>query len=311
MEFKHVSVLFYETIDLLDVRSGGIYADGTLGGGGHSSLILARCAPAGHLYGIDRDEDALAAATKRLGDSPCFTPVHGNFHDVKMLLDSQGVKQLDGMVLDLGVSSYQLDNPDRGFSYHADAPLDMRMDKSQTLDACQIVNTWPEQEIARVIRDYGEENWAVRIAKIICEHRAQKPLATTADLVRCIDAAIPKKIRMKETGHSARRTFQALRIAVNDELGPLEKCLRDIVDMLAPGGRLCVITFHSLEDRIVKQTFRAMQNPCTCPPKMPVCVCGKRPIARNISKSGITPSKDEIEENPRSRSARLRAVERI
>lgn len=311
MAFEHVSVLLEETIDLLDPQDGGIYVDGTLGGGGHSAEILKRIRPSGHLYGIDRDEDALKAATERLGNDVCFTALHGNFHDVRELLAAQGIEKIDGMILDLGVSSYQLDTAERGFSYHADAPLDMRMDRTQTLDAREIVNTWDEKEIARILRDYGEENWSARIASIICEHRAQKPLETTADLVACVDAAIPKKIRMKDTGHSARRTFQALRIAVNDELEPLRQVLEDIAEMLKPDGRLCVITFHSLEDRIVKQTFRTMQNPCVCPPKLPVCVCGKRPIARVLGGNGIAPSKEEIERNVRSRSARLRGIEKL
>ena len=311
MAFEHVSVLLEETIDLLDPRDGGVYVDGTLGGGGHSAEILRSIRPNGHLYGIDRDEDALAAATQRLGADACFTALHGNFHDVRALLAAQGVEKIDGMILDLGVSSYQLDTAERGFSYHADAPLDMRMDRTQQLDAREIVNTWDEKEIARIIRDYGEENWAARIASIICEHRAQKPLETTGDLVACVDAAIPKKIRMKDSGHSARRTFQALRIAVNDELEPLKRALEDIAALLNPGGRLCVITFHSLEDRIVKQTFRTMQNPCVCPPRLPVCVCGKKPIARVLGGNGVAPSAQEVERNPRARSARLRGIEKI
>lgn len=311
MAFEHVSVLLEETIDLLDPHDDGVYVDGTLGGGGHSAEILRRIRPNGHLYGIDRDEDALAAATQRLGDDACFTALHGNFHDVRALLAAQGVEKIDGMILDLGVSSYQLDTAERGFSYHADAPLDMRMDRTQQLDAREIVNTWDEKEIARIIRDYGEENWAARIASIICEHRAQKPLETTGDLVACVDAAIPKKIRMKDSGHSARRTFQALRIAVNDELEPLKRALEDIADLLKPDGRLCVITFHSLEDRIVKQTFRTMQNPCVCPPRLPVCVCGKKPIARVLGGNGVAPCAQEIERNPRARSARLRGIEKI
>lgn len=311
MAFEHVSVLLAEMIDLLDPHDGGIYVDGTLGGGGHSAEILARIHPGGHLYGIDRDGDALAAATRRLGSDACFTALHGNFHDVRELLAAQGVEGIDGMILDLGVSSYQLDTAERGFSYHADAPLDMRMDRTQALDAREIVNTWEEKEIARIIRDYGEENWAVRIAHIICEHRAQRPLETTGDLVACVDAAIPKKIRMKDSGHSARRTFQALRIAVNDELEPLRRALEDAAALLRPGGRLCVITFHSIEDRIVKQTFRTMQNPCVCPPRLPVCVCGKKPIARVLGGNGIAPSPEEIERNPRSRSARLRGIEKL
>ena len=311
MEFEHVSVLLEETLQWLAPRDGGVYVDGTLGGGGHSARILAACAPHGHLYGIDRDADAIAAATERLGDSPCFTAIRGNFHDVRELLAQRGVEQIDGMLLDLGVSSHQLDTESRGFPYHGDAPLDMRMDQRQTLTAGEIVNMWPEREIARILSDYGEEKWAARIAQIICEHRARGTIATTADLVRCVDAAIPKKIRMREEGHSARRTFQALRIAVNDELAPLTRALEDAVGLLAPGGRLCVITFHSLEDRIVKHTMRRLQNPCTCPPKAPVCTCGKRPVARVLTGGGVQPGAQELARNPRARSARLRACEKL
>ena len=311
MSFEHVSVMLCETVDLLGVREGGVYVDGTLGGGGHSAEILRRIRPNGHLYGIDRDEDALAAATQRLGGDTCFTALHGNFHDVRALLATQGVEKIDGMILDLGVSSYQLDTAERGFSYHADAPLDMRMDRTQQLDAREIVNTWDEKEIARIIRDYGEENWAARIASIICEHRAQKPLETTGDLVACVDAAIPKKIRMKDSGHSARRTFQALRIAVNDELEPLKRALEDIAALLNPGGRLCVITFHSLEDRIVKNAFKRMADPCTCPKSFPVCICGKKPVVRLVTRRPITASEAELAENPRARSASLRVVEKL
>ena len=280
MNFEHVSVMLMPTVDMLNVREGGIYVDGTLGGGGHSAEILRRLNGTGHLYGIDRDNDALAAATERLGAAGNFTAVKGNFHDVKALLAARGVTKIDGMMIDLGVSSYQLDTAERGFSYHADAPLDMRMDQDQALTAREIVNTWSAEDIARILREYSEEKWAVRIAQIICEHRAQKPLETTGDLVACVDAAIPKKVRMQDNGHSARRTFQALRIAVNDELDPLKKALEDMTDLLNPGGRLAVLTFHSLEDRIVKQTFRRLANPCTCPPKIPVCICGKTGCAR-------------------------------
>ena len=311
MSFNHVSVMLCETVDLLNVREGGVYVDGTLGGGGHSAEILRRLGGTGHLYGIDRDADALAAATQRLGGAGNFTAVKGNFHDVKALLAGQGVTSIDGMMVDLGVSSYQLDTAERGFSYHADAPLDMRMDREQALTAAQIVNTWPKEELVRILRDYAEEKWAARIADIILEHRAIRPLATTADLVACVDAAIPKKVRMAENGHSARRTFQALRIAVNDELDPLRRALEDMVDLLAPGGRLAVITFHSLEDRIAKQTLRTLANPCTCPPKIPVCICGKKPVVRVLGGGGIKPSKDEIEANLRARSAMLRGCEKL
>ena len=290
MNFEHVSVMLMPTVDMLNVREGGIYVDGTLGGGGHSAEILRRLNGTGHLYGIDRDNDALAAATERLGAAGNFTAVKGNFHDVKALLAVRGVTKIDGMMIDLGVSSYQLDTAERGFSYHADAPLDMRMDQDQALTAREIVNTWSAEDIARILREYSEEKWAVRIAQIICEHRAQKPLETTGDLVACVDAAIPKKVRMQDNGHSARRTFQALRIAVNDELDPLKK---------------------ALEDRIVKQTFRRLANPCTCPPKIPVCICGKKPVVRVLGGGGVKPDAEEVERNPRARSAMLRGCEKL
>ena len=310
-EFNHVSVMLEETVDLLAVREGGVYVDGTLGGGGHSAEILRRLGGTGHLYGIDRDGDALAAATARLSGAGNFTAIRGNFHDVRALLAQQGVEQIDGMMVDLGVSSYQLDTAERGFSYHADAPLDMRMDQRQALTAATIVNTWDKAELTRILRDYAEEKWAARIADIIIEHRARKPIETTGELVACVDAAIPKKVRMLDSGHSARRTFQALRIAVNDELDPLRRALTDMVDLLVPGGHLAVLTFHSLEDRIVKQTFRTLANPCTCPPKIPVCICGKKPVVRVLGGGGIKPGAEEIERNPRSRSAMLRGCEKL
>lgn len=311
MSFEHISVMLEETVDMLGVRPGGIYVDGTLGGGGHSAEILRRLGGTGHLYGIDRDQDALNAATERLGGAGNFTAIKGNFHDVRALLAGQGVDRIDGMMIDLGVSSYQLDTAERGFSYHADAPLDMRMDRQQALTARDIVNTWPEAELVRILRDYAEEKWAVRIAQIILEHRAQKPLETTGDLVACVDAAIPKRVRMQESGHSARRTFQALRIAVNDELDPLKDAIEDMTRLLSPGGRLAVLTFHSLEDRIVKQTLRRLSNPCTCPPKIPVCICGKKPTVRVLGGGGIKPSREEVERNPRARSAMLRGCEKL
>ena len=311
MSFEHVSVMLHETVDLLGVREGGVYVDGTLGGGGHSAEILRRLGGTGHLYGIDRDGDALAAATARLSGAGNFTAIRGNFHDVRALLAQQGVEKIDGMMVDLGVSSYQLDTAERGFSYHADAPLDMRMDQRQALTAATIVNTWDKAELTRILRDYAEEKWAARIADIIIEHRARKPIETTGELVACVDAAIPKKVRMQDSGHSARRTFQALRIAVNDELDPLRRTLTDMVDLLVPGGHLAVLTFHSLEDRIVKQTFRTLANPCTCPPKIPVCICGKKPVVRVLGGGGIKPGAEEIERNPRSRSAMLRGCEKL
>lgn len=305
--FHHIPVLFEEVMAYLSPRDGGVYADGTLGGGGHSEGILLR-APHAELYGIDRDGQAIAAASARLARFQGFHAVHGNFHDVKALLD--GAPPLDGALLDLGVSSHQLDTPERGFSYHADAPLDMRMDPSQGQTAAQYLAGVSQEELRSVLWEYGEEKWAARIAQIVVERRAQKPLLTTADLVAAVDAAIPKAVRLKDDGHSARRTFQAVRIAVNDELRPLKQALLDFVDLLAPGGRLLVITFHSLEDRVVKNTFRQMQNPCTCPPKAPVCVCGKKPLGRVLAGGAVKPSEQEVQSNPRARSAKLRVFEK-
>lgn len=305
--FHHIPVLFEEVMAYLSPRDGGAYADGTLGGGGHSEGILLR-APHAELYGIDRDAQAIAAASARLARFQGFHAVHGNFHDVKTLLD--GAPPLDGALLDLGVSSHQLDTPERGFSYHADAPLDMRMDPSQGQTAAQYLAGVSQEELRSALWEYGEEKWAARIAQIVVERRAQKPLLTTADLVAAVDAAIPKAVRLKDDGHSARRTFQAVRIAVNDELRPLKQALLDFVDLLAPGGRLLVITFHSLEDRVVKNTFRQMQNPCTCPPKAPVCVCGKKPLGRVLAGGAVKPSEQEVQSNPRARSAKLRVFEK-
>jgi len=283
--------------------------DGTLGGAGHSTQIL-HLAPGARLYGIDRDTDALEAASARLNlEHPGADVhlVHGNFHDAKDLIP----ESVDGILVDLGVSSYQLDEASRGFSYHGSAPLDMRMDQTQTLTAAEIVNTWSVEEISRIIRDYGEENWAVQIARVICDRRKNARIETADQLVEIIDASIPKKFRAKDGSHPARRTFQALRIAVNDELAPLENALRDMVSMLRPGGRLAVISFHSLEDRIVKNTFRNLADPCTCPKNFPVCVCGKKPQVRLTPRSGITASREELNENPRSRSATLRVAEKL
>lgn len=310
MEFSHEPVLLEECMDGLNIRPDGIYVDGTLGGGGHSSQILKRLGEDGRLIGIDRDGDAIAAATARLGEDSRFQALRGNFHDVKQLLYSIGINRIDGMLLDLGVSSYQLDEGARGFSYHADAPLDMRMDRSQPLTARDVVNTYSQQELTRVMRDWGEENWAAQIARVICDRRKTAPIETTGQLVDIIDAAIPAKFRRKDGAHPARRTFQALRIEVNDELGPLKQALEDAVSLLDDDGRLCVIAFHSLEDRIVKQTFRTMQHPCVCPPSFPVCVCGKKPLGRALTGKPITASKEELERNPRSRSATLRVFER-
>lgn len=306
MEFHHVPVLLNEVMEYLAPQAGGVFADGTLGGGGHSAEILRAMGPTGTLYGIDRDEAAIAAASARLGSYPGFHAVHGNFHDVKALLP--GVC-LNGGLLDLGVSSHQLDTPSRGFSYHEDAPLDMRMDPSQGMTAADYVNTVSERDFCQALRDYGDEKWAARIAQILMEKRAKAPLRTTGDLVAVVDAAIPKAIRRKDEGHPARRTFQAVRIVVNDELAPLEKALNDWVDLLVPGGRLCVITFHSIEDRIVKLAFRKMQNPCICPPKAPICTCGKKPLGKAMG-GAIKAGRGELDENSRAHSATLRVFEK-
>ena len=303
--FHHIPVLLNEVLAALAPQPGQTFADGTLGGGGHSEAIL-RLLGNGTLYGIDRDQAAIAAASQRLKDYAGFHAVHGNFHDVKALLP--GVR-LDGGLLDLGVSSYQLDTPERGFSYHEDAPLDMRMDPSQGITAADYLNTVSEKDFCQALRDWGDEKWAARIAQILMEKRRQAPLRTTRDLVAVVDAAIPKAVRRKDEGHPARRTFQAVRIVVNDELAPLEKAIGDWVDMLAPGGRLAVITFHSIEDRIVKQTFRRLQNPCTCPPKAPICTCGKKPLGRAVG-GAVKAGQEELDQNPRAHSATLRVFEK-
>ena len=310
MNFQHEPVLLQEVLQWINTRPDGVYCDGTLGGGGHSEAILEASGGTAVLYGIDRDETAIAAASERLKKYPGFHALRGNFHDGKDLLREAGAGLLDGVLLDLGVSSPQLDTPERGFSYHADAPLDMRMDRSRGMTAAEFLNTADEREIARVIREYGEEKWAARIAKIICEHRKEKPLETTFDLVDTVDAAIPKAVRRKDDGHPARRTFQAIRIAVNDELAPLEQALKDFTDCLKPGGRICVITFHSLEDRIVKNCFRSLEHPCICPPKAPICTCGRKPSVKVLAGGAVAPTAEETERNPRARSAKLRVAEK-
>ena len=311
MEFIHEPVLLDEVLQWMDVQEGGAYCDGTLGGGGHSGAMLRASGGTATLYGIDRDMMAIHAASQRLGQYAGFHALHGNFHDGKELLQAAGAPLLDGVLLDLGVSSPQLDQGERGFSYHEDAPLDMRMDTTQSLTAADLLNTASEQELCRIIRDYGEEKWAARVAHIICEHRAKKPMETTFDLVHAVDAAIPKAVRRKDDGHPARRTFQAIRIAVNDELDPLDKALCDFVDCLKPGGRLLVITFHSLEDRLVKRCFQRLQNPCTCPPKAPICTCGKKPMVKVLAKGAVPPTEEEIARNPRARSAKLRVAQKL
>ena len=312
--FHHQPVLLNECLQGLNIRPEGTYLDCTLGGAGHSSEILKRLNK-GALIGVDRDEDAIAAATARLRETEShghFIVLRGNFHDAPALLSEAGLNGgVDGILADLGVSSHQLDVRERGFSYHDDAPLDMRMDQSQTLTAEMIVNTWSEDQLTHIFRDYGEEKWARQIARVICDRRASAPIQRTSQLVDIIDAAIPKKFRQGDGSHPARRTFQALRIAVNDELEPLEPALRALAGLLNPSGRLCVITFHSLEDRIVKNTFRNMADPCTCPKSFPVCVCGKKPTVKLITRKPITASKQELQENPRARSASLRIVEKL
>ena len=309
--FIHEPVMLPEVLEWIRPIAGGVYCDGTLGGGGHSGAILQAAGPDAVLYGIDRDETAIAAATERLQQYPGFHAIHGNFHDARRLLEEAGAPKLDGVLLDLGVSSPQLDTPERGFSYHEDAPLDMRMDRSQGRTAAELLNTAEEAELAGIIRDFGEEKWAARIAKMICEHRAGKPMETTFDLVSAVDAAIPKAVRRKEDGHPARRTFQAIRIAVNDELTPLDQAVCELVDCLKPGGRICIITFHSLEDRLVKRCFQRLQHPCICPPKAPVCTCGRKPVVRILAGGAIKPSEEETGRNPRARSAKLRVAEKL
>lgn len=305
MEFKHVSVMFDEAIAGLDLKTNGIYVDGTLGGGGHSGGICAGLGENGLLIGIDRDRDALAAAEKRLSQYKCRKEfVQSNFSDIKTVLEDLGVEKIDGALLDLGVSSFQLDNPERGFSYMQEAPLDMRMNRDDHLTAYDVVNGYDKDELKDIIQKYGEERWASRIADFVVRERSKKPLETTTELVDVIKAAIPAKAR-REGPHPAKRTFQAIRIEVNDELGRLGRALEDFLDVLKPGGRLEVITFHSLEDRIVKETFRKRFDPCTCPPGLPVCVCGKTGDIERPGKPMI-PSQEEIDSNPRSRSAKLR-----
>ncbi len=311
MAFVHEPVLLAEVLQWMNVRENGVYADGTLGGGGHSGAMLEASGGTATLYGIDRDENAIAAATARLEQYPGFHAIHGNFHDAKALLSQAGAPPLDGALLDLGVSSPQLDQAERGFSYHEDAPLDMRMDRSQGMTAAELLAEVSEGELTRILREYGEEKWAARIAHFVVERRQTQPLRTTQDLVRVVDAAIPKAVRRKDDGHPARRTFQAVRIAVNDELDPLDRALEDFVDCLKPGGRLLVITFHSLEDRLTKRCFQRLQNPCVCPPKAPVCTCGRKPKVRILARGAVPPTAEEIARNPRARSAKLRVAEKL
>lgn len=310
MEFKHTSVLLEETIENLRVKPDGIYIDGTLGGGGHSYEVASKLGEKGKLIGIDQDEDAIRAAGERLEEfGSKVVIIRDNYCNIKNILNDIGVEKADGIVLDLGVSSYQLDHAERGFSYKQDADLDMRMDVRQSLSAKDIVNTYPEMELYRVIRDYGEEQFAKNIAKHIVLTRKEAPIETTGQLNEIIKAAIPAKMR-QNGGHPSKRTFQALRIECNKELEVLKNSLDDMIQVLNPGGRLCIITFHSLEDRIVKTAFKRNENPCICPPDFPVCTCGRKPQGKVIFRKPILPSEQEINENKRSKSAKLRVFER-
>ena len=308
VEFNHYSVLLNETITELNIKPDGIYVDGTLGGGGHSLEIVKRL-DNGHLYGFDQDDAAIEAATLRLQEySDKVTIIRNNYCNAREALLQQGVTGVDGIVLDLGVSSYQLDTEERGFSYRFDAPLDMRMDRRQGLTARDIVNHYSEQELFRIIRDYGEDRFAKNIAKHIVRAREEKPVETTFELNEIIKAAIPAK--MRQNGHPSKQTFQAIRIECNSELEVLRNSLDTFIDLLNPGGRICIITFHSLEDRIVKTAFKKYQNPCTCPPEFPVCVCGQKSKGRVPGKNPILPGKEELEINSRSKSAKLRVFEK-
>lgn len=310
MEFKHVSVLLDECIEGLNIKPDGIYVDCTLGGAGHSSEIVKRLSPKGRLIGIDQDKDALKAAGKRLEKYSNVTLVHSNFHEIKSVLDQLGIDEVDGILMDLGVSSYQLDTGERGFSYMQDAPLDMRMNRDVEFSAYDVINGYSEEELYRVIREYGEEKFAKRIAGFIVNARANKNIETTLELVDIIKAAIPAKAR-REGPHPAKRTFQAIRIEVNNELGIINKTINDGVTKLSKGGRMAIITFHSLEDRIVKNSYRDLEKPCNCPKELPMCVCGRKPIVKVLTRKPIEPSKEELEFNPRSRSAKLRVLEKI
>lgn len=309
-EFHHVSVLLDECIDALHIKPDGIYVDGTLGGAGHSSQIVKRLTTGRHI-GIDRDPVALKAAGERLapyGDRVSL--VHSNFCEIKQVLEDLGIDGVDGILLDLGVSSPQLDDGSRGFSYMADAPLDMRMNSEDVMSAYDVVNTWSQEELKRILYDYGEERYAPRIAAAICSRREEKPIETTLELVDVIRSAMPAAA-LREKQHPAKRSFQAIRIAVNDELGSVEKVMRDAIPCLNPGGRLAVITFHSLEDRIVKNAMAEAAKGCTCPPNFPVCVCGKKPQVKLISRKPIVSGEEELERNPRARSAKLRVCEKL
>ena len=312
MEFKHIPILLAECLDGLQIKPDGVYMDGTLGGAGHGYEIAARLSENGIFLGLDQDEEALSAAERKLSALPDkdIRLLHSNFTDFKNALFLAGITQLDGILLDLGISSYQIDNPARGFTYMKDAPLDMRMDRSRNRDAAQIVNTYPQAELARIFREYGEEKFAGEIAARITTARKNQPIESSYQLNELIDQAIPKKVRAARKGHPAKQVYQALRIECNDELKAVEQALPEMAGCLKDGGRLCVITFHSLEDRLVKNIFRDLENPCICPRDFPVCACGRKPLGRVITRKPIVPSAVEQEQNERSHSAKLRIFER-
>lgn len=301
-----------EVTDLLLPARGGVFVDGTLGGGGHSEAILKILPEDGRLIGIDRDETALAAASERLLPfKDRFTAIHGNFFHMRSLLQQRGVGTVNGILLDLGVSSYQLDEPSRGFSYKAEAPLDMRMDQTAALTAFEVINGYEEKDLIRIFRDYGEERFSAGIARRICEKRAERPIKTTTELAEIIAGAIPSKFRYKEQQHPARRCFQAIRIEVNGELQGLREAVDSCIELLSPGGRIVILTFHSLEDRIVKTAFKTAENPCVCPPKSPQCVCGRKPYGRVLTKHPLTACEQEQRDNSRSACCKLRALEKL
>ena len=310
MAFEHKSVLLYETVDSLNIRPDGIYVDGTLGGGGHAYEVCKRLGEHGRLIGIDQDADAIAAASARLSEfQDKVTVVRSNYENIASVLHDLGIEKVDGIYLDLGVSSYQLDTASRGFTYREDAPLDMRMDQRNPQTAADIVNNYSEMELYRIIRDYGEDRFAKNIAKHIVRQRQEKPYETTGELIESIKAAIPAKIRATG-GHPAKRTFQAIRIELNHELDVLNRSIDTMIDLLNPGGRLSIITFHSLEDRIVKKRFRDNENPCICPPEFPVCMCGRKSKGTVITRKPVVPGEEELEYNKRSKSSKLRVFER-
>lgn len=309
MEFSHISVLLYETVDSLNIKPDGIYVDCTLGGAGHTKLILSRLNENGRVIGIDRDEDALQNAREKVNDERLIT-IKENFENIASAVEAAGFERVDGIIMDLGVSSHQLDVAERGFSYIKDAPLDMRMDQTAPLTAYEVVNSYPERELARIFRDYGEEKFASKIASAICAKRIEAPIGNTLELAEIITSAIPAKFRF-EGGNPAKRSFQAIRIEVNGELDCIPKAIEEGVKLLNVGGRMSIISFHSLEDRLVKNGFQKLERPCTCPHDFPICVCGKKQEVMIVTKKPILPSEEELERNSRSHSAKLRVCEKI